>query len=62
MNDIRAMPCECCYESSGRIYRYDPCPDDPYYMHDTGEPCPYCDGTGLELIEVAPIELSDLAP
>lgn len=55
MNDVRIVLCERC-RSEGRLYcghANDPNP------RDCG-PCPACEGTGGELIEVEPIEMEDL--
>jgi len=50
--DFRIVCCEAC-GSEGRIY-YGEC-DDGF-----SEPCPYCEGTGGEIIPVEPITLDDL--
>lgn len=62
LDDVRIVPCEAC-GTEGRIIRQSlyhssahvGAPDEV----DHGE-CPYCEGTGGELIEVEPIELEDL--
>lgn len=53
MNSPRVVLCEAC-GSEGRIYcgQYED-------ERDTG-PCPWCEGTGGELIETQPITLADL--
>jgi hypothetical protein len=53
MSSPRIVLCEAC-GSEGRIYR-------GWYEdeRDCG-PCPYCDGTGGEVIETQPIDLEDL--
>lgn len=53
MCNIRIIPCEAC-QSEGRIYR-----GQFEDERDCGE-CPYCDGTGGEIITVQPIEMDDL--
>lgn len=53
--DVRVVPCTHC-GSEGRLYRghaNDPNP------RDCG-PCPVCEGTGGEVIEVEPVELENL--
>jgi hypothetical protein len=54
MNDYRLVLCETC-GSEGRIYRglYED-------ERDCG-PCPACEGTGGEIVEVEPIEMEDLS-
>jgi len=53
MCDLRIVLCEAC-GSEGRILS---CDGGPY---DTdGGPCPYCEGTGGELIKVQPITEED---
>jgi hypothetical protein len=63
IEDHRTVPCEAC-GTEGRIYvadwTYDRnaggmVPD----QRDTG-PCPWCEGTGGEIILTQPIELEDL--
>lgn len=63
VEDHRTVPCEAC-GTEGRIYEagwiYDRAcggviPD----QIDTG-PCPYCEGTGGEIIRTEPITLEDL--
>lgn len=53
MKDFRIVLCDTC-GSEGRIYRglYED-------ERDCG-PCPVCEGTGSEVIEVEPVELEDL--
>lgn len=53
--DVRVLPCEHC-GSEGRIYRGHPNDPNPT---DCGE-CPFCEGTGGELISVEPITMDDL--
>lgn len=56
MNSPRIVLCEAC-GSEGRIlraeYSTDPNP------RDCG-PCPYCEGTGGEIIETQPVDMDDL--
>ena len=54
MSDVRIVRCEAC-GSEGRIYH-----GDGSHRLDWVEPCPYCQGTGGEMIEVEPITLDDL--
>ena len=54
MNDFRVVVCECC-GGEGRDLTNDGGP----YDVDHGE-CFACEGTGLALIEVEPIELEDI--
>lgn len=54
MADYRIVLCEAC-GSEGRVLTCDGGPDEV----DHG-PCPVCEGTGYEVIEVEPIELEDL--
>jgi hypothetical protein len=65
MSDVRIVGCEAC-GTEGRIYVTDWSPGDwnepgHWGERDTG-PCPYCEGTGGEIIEVEPIEMDDLPP
>ena len=53
--NCRIVPCETC-GTEGRIYRGHPNDPNP---RDDG-PCPACEETGGEIIEVQPIELEDL--
>ncbi len=55
MCNARIVLCSGC-GSEGRIYQAWGNDPDPV---DTG-PCPWCEGTGGEIIETLPIELSDL--
>jgi hypothetical protein len=55
MSDHRIVLCEVC-GSEGRILTGHP--NDPYPRD--GGPCPACEGTGLEVIEVEPITEEDL--
>lgn len=60
--DFRVVPCEAC-GSEGRLYERHTWYDREYGYQDGEEdtgPCPYCEGTGGELIEVEPIEMEDL--
>jgi hypothetical protein len=52
--NLRIILCEAC-QSEGRILTSDGGPDDT----DHGE-CPYCNGTGGEIIDTQPIGLDDL--
>lgn len=54
MTDYRIIPCEYC-GSEGRILRGHP--NDPY-PRDCG-PCPVCEGTGSEVIEVEPLTMDE---
>lgn len=54
MNDFRMVTCECCH-GEGRDLRSDGGPDDIDY----GE-CFGCEGFGIALIEVDPIEMEDI--
>lgn len=59
MCNARVILCEAC-GSEGRI-RWGSRQFDNYgneMEHD--EPCPYCEGTGGEIIETQPIEMEDL--
>ena len=53
--DLRIVACEAC-GTEGRVLVTVPGQWDP---EDRG-PCPYCDGTGGEIIETQPIEMADL--
>jgi hypothetical protein len=56
MSEHRIVPCEHC-GTEGRIYSgysNDPHPKDE-------GPCPACEGTGGEIVEVEPITLDDLS-
>lgn len=54
--DVRVVGCDAC-GTEGRIYL----PDSGGYWGERGTaPCPYCDGTGGEVIAVWPIEMDDL--
>ncbi len=55
MANERILPCEAC-GSEGRIYSGHP--NDPH-PRDEG-PCPWCEGTGGEIIETEPVTLDDL--
>lgn len=52
--DLRIVACEAC-GTEGRIYHGNG--DKPW---DYVEECPYCDGTGGEIITTQPIEMADL--
>jgi hypothetical protein len=53
--DWRIVPCDAC-GTEGRIYRQGRhCWDEIDYGQ-----CPYCEGTGGEIIEVQPIDMEDL--
>ena len=58
--DVRIVVCEAC-GGEGRRYVISGCERETGYPleHDCG-PCPYCEGTGGEIIEVEPIEMEDL--
>lgn len=60
MCNARIVLCEVC-GSEGRIYVLDYGADDMsgWGERDTG-PCPWCEGTGGEIIETQPIEEGDL--
>lgn len=53
MCNERIIPCEAC-QSEGRILR------GQYEDERDCGPCPYCEGTGGEIIETEPIEMEDL--
>lgn len=57
MNDPRLVPCEAC-GSEGRVLTANG--NDPDAT-DHG-PCPWCEGTGGEIIETQPVELEDISP
>ena len=44
-SDARILPCSACL-GTGRHWQHIPSFYDPYYEHETREPCPECDGTG----------------
>lgn len=54
--NLRIVLCEAC-GSEGRIYFDVSDRDGPM---EASEPCPWCDGTGGELVEVLPITMEDL--
>lgn len=54
MSDPRIVLCEAC-GSEGRLLTSDGGP----YEIDHG-PCPWCEATGMAVIETAPIELDDM--
>lgn len=57
--EVRIVFCEAC-QSEGRIYVSDGFSwDDGPRERDIG-PCEVCEGTGGEIVEVQPIDLSDL--
>lgn len=56
MSDTRFVLCERC-GSEGRLYSGHP--NDPH-PRDEGE-CPNCRGSGLEEIDVEPVEMEDLS-
>jgi hypothetical protein len=61
MSDLeaRAMPCEACEGTGRRLYwRHDH--DGSEYATKGVEPCLYCDGTGVKIITVEPIEEDEL--
>lgn len=55
MSNARIVLCEAC-GSEGRILCSDGGPFDT-----DGGPCPWCEGTGGEVIETLPVELSDIS-
>lgn len=58
--DWRVVGCEAC-GTEGRIYRsagHDRTTGAP--QEDDCGPCPYCEGTGGEMVPVFPIDLTDL--
>lgn len=57
MTDPRIVPCEAC-GSEGRVLTSRYGGNDPDTI-DLG-PCPWCEGTGGEIIETDPIEMEDL--
>jgi hypothetical protein len=54
MSDLRIVGCEAC-STEGRIYHGNG--DKPWHYV---EECPYCEGTGGEIITTQPIEMADL--
>ena|SRR5258708_684000 len=54
IDDLRIVACEAC-GTEGRIYHGDG--DKPWHYL---EECPYCEGTGGEIITTQPIEMADL--
>lgn len=57
--DVRLVNCEAC-GTEGRIIRERRFPGCAPEEIDEG-PCPYCEDTGGEIIDVQPIEMEDLA-
>jgi hypothetical protein len=61
--EARALPCDCC-EGSGWEPEWEESQDETGHWEDryvqSDRPCSYCDGTGLMVIEVEPIEMEDL--
>lgn len=55
MSNERIVPCESC-ASEGRILR------GQYEDERDCGPCPWCEGTGGEIIETQPVELEDIQP
>lgn len=55
----RVILCESC-SSEGRIYRATGFSDRYGIEMIDDEPCPYCEGTGGEIIKTLPITLEDL--
>lgn len=55
----RTISCDDC-ERTGHRFRHEPCRDDPYYMHETNEPCAACAGEGFIEVQVRSIDLDDL--
>jgi DnaJ-class molecular chaperone len=43
---LRTVCCRAC-EGSGKFWRHRPFPDDPYFMEETRDECPDCDGLGV---------------
>lgn len=58
MCNARIIPCEAC-GTEGRLYVTDYDYENGWGERDDG-PCPWCEGTGGELIETQSIELADL--
>jgi hypothetical protein len=61
--DYRIVGCEAC-GTDGRLYVLDYCHgsrnEPPHWGDRDDGPCPYCEGTGGEIIEVEPIGIEDL--
>jgi DnaJ-class molecular chaperone len=57
--NTRIIACDAC-EGTGNRFVHRPVFDDPYYMHQTGDPCPACDGNGFIEVAAEPIEMEDL--
>jgi DnaJ-class molecular chaperone len=57
MPDVRIVLCEAC-GGDGRVWTSRYGGNDPD-VWDAG-PCPVCEGTGDEIVEVQPIEMEDL--
>lgn len=55
MSDVRIVPCEACGTEGCRYFGHPNAPD-----HEYCEPCPYCEGTGGEIVTVEPVGLIDL--
>ena len=59
MRQMRRAPCEACH-GTGRRWRHVPSFLDPYYEHETREPCPECAGTGTTEHEAEPVDEDDV--
>lgn len=57
--ETRTIDCHDCY-ASGHRWRHAPTRDDPYYEHETNEPCSACGGVGFVEQAVEPVTLEDL--
>lgn len=58
MTDVRCVPCDAC-GSEGRILRSASGRANDPYDRDCG-PCSVCDGTGMAVIPVEPIDAGDI--
>ena len=62
MSDERMVPCEAC-NTEGRLYERRLTYERNAAPHDDDVdvgPCPYCEGTGGEIITTQPIEMENL--
>lgn len=57
--NFRVVACEAC-GTEGRIYVTDYDSENGCWGERDDGPCPYCDGTGGEIIETQTIEMKDL--
>lgn len=57
--EVRAVPCDAC-EATGKTLEFRRDHDGSDYLRPSDEPCFYCDGTGLMIVEVEPIEMEEL--